>query len=50
LLSHHVGERALRRRAQKIQDNFGLLGTAVGALLAGAGSIYTGIRAVIGGF
>jgi len=50
MISHHVGERALRRRAQKIQNNFGLLTTAAGALVAGAGSIYTGIRAVIGGF
>jgi hypothetical protein len=50
MISHHVGERALRRRAQKIQNNFRLVGTAAGALIAGAGSIYTGIRAVIGGF
>lgn len=49
-ISHHVGERTLRRRAQKIQDNFRLLTAAAGALIAGAGSIYTGIRAVVGGF
>jgi len=49
IAGHHVGERALRRRAQKIQDNLGMLAPAAGALVAGAGSIYTGIRAVIGG-
>jgi|SRR5579863_5503036 len=50
MIGRHVGDRALRRRAQKIQDNFGTIAAAVGALSAGAGSIYTGIRALIGGF
>ena len=49
-IGRHVGDRALRRRAQKIQDNFGTVATAAAALLAGAGSIYTGIRAFLGGF
>jgi hypothetical protein len=44
----HVGNQALRRRAQKIQDNFGTIGTAAAALAAGAGSIYTGVRALTG--
>ena len=48
IIGRHVGEQALRRRAQKIQDNFGTIATAGAALAAGAGSIYTGIRALTG--
>jgi hypothetical protein len=48
MIGRHVGEQALRRRAQKIQDNFGTIATAAAALAAGAGSIYTGIRALMG--
>ncbi|HEY6922900.1 MAG TPA: hypothetical protein VI653_05495, partial [Steroidobacteraceae bacterium] len=48
LVGRHVGAQALRRRAQKIQDNFGTIATAGAALAAGAGSIYTGIRALMG--
>src|SRR5262249_29134377 len=47
-IGRHVGSQALRRRAQKIQDNFGTIGTAAAAVAAGAGSLYTGIRALIG--
>jgi len=47
-VGRHVGDQALRRRAQKIQDNFGTIATAAAALAAGAGSIYTGIRALTG--
>lgn len=48
MIGRHVGEQALRRRAQKIQDNFGTIATAAAALAAGAGSIYTGVRALLG--
>jgi hypothetical protein len=48
-IGRHVGEQALRRRAQKIQDNFGTIATAAGALVAGAGSLYTGLRAFLSG-
>jgi hypothetical protein len=48
MIGRHIGEQALRRRAQKIQDNFGTIGTAAAALAAGAGSIYTGVRALMG--
>jgi hypothetical protein len=48
MVGRHVGEQALRRRAQKIQDNFGTIATAAAALAAGAGSIYTGVRAWLG--
>jgi hypothetical protein len=50
LNGRHVGEQVLRRRAQKIQDNFGTIATMGGALLAAAGSIYTGLRAIMAGF
>jgi hypothetical protein len=43
-----VGVHALRRRAQKIQDNFRTIATAAAASAAGAGSIYTGVRALLG--
>jgi len=48
MAGRHVGAQALRRRAQKIQDNFRTIGTAAAALGAGVGSIYTGIRALLG--
>jgi hypothetical protein len=48
MAGRHVGEQALRRRAQKIQDNLGTIATAVAAVAAGAGSIYTGVRALVG--
>jgi hypothetical protein len=48
MVDRHVGVQALRRRAQKIQDNFRTIATVAAALAAGAGSIYTGIRALLG--
>ena len=48
IVGRHVGAQALRRRAQTIQDNFGTIATAGAAVAAGAGSIYTGIRALMG--
>jgi len=48
MIGRHVGEQALRRRAQTIQDNFGTVATAGAAVAAAAGSIYTGIRALWG--
>ena len=50
LVGQHVGDQALRRRAQKIQDNFGTIATMSGALVAAAGSLYTGLRAIVAGF
>jgi len=49
LTGGHVGSATLRRRAQKIQGNFGTIGTAMGALGTAGGSLYTGIRALMGG-
>lgn len=48
MIGRHVGEQALRRRAQKIQDSMGTIATAAAAVGAGAGSLYTGIRALMG--
>lgn len=50
LVGRHVGDQALRRRAQKIQNNFGTIATMGGALLAAGGSVYTGLRAIVTGF
>lgn len=50
IAGRHVGTQALRRRAQKIQDNFRTIATGATALGAGASSLYTGIRALLAGF
>lgn len=47
IIGRHVGKQALRRRAQRLQDNFRVIATAAVALAAGVGSIYTGIRALL---
>ena len=47
LTGGHVAGAALRRRAQKIQDNFGTIGTALGALGTAGGSLYAGIRVLM---
>lgn len=39
----------LRRRAQKVSDNLGMVGTAFGALGTAAASVYSGLRALTGG-
>src|SRR5262249_14673801 len=48
MTGRYVGAQALRRRARKIQDNFRTVGTAAAALVTGVGSIYTGMRALLG--
>jgi len=48
IAGRQVGTQALRRRAQKIQDNFQTVATGAAALGAGASSLYTGIRALVG--
>ena len=50
IAGRHVGTQALRRRAQKIQDNFKTIATGAAALGAGASSLYTGVRALLAGF
>jgi hypothetical protein len=39
----------LRRRAQRVADNLGMIGTAAGAVGTAGGSIFTGLRALFGG-
>lgn len=50
MAGRHVGTQALRRRAQKIQDNLKTIATGAAALGAGSSSLYTGIRALLAGF
>ncbi|MGA7307510.1 MAG: hypothetical protein WBX05_01020, partial [Pseudolabrys sp.] len=50
IAGRHVGTQALRRRAQKIQDNFRTIATGAAALGAGGSSLYTGVRALLAGF
>jgi len=49
ILGGPAGEQTLRRRAQKIADNLGTVGTAFGALGTAGASIFTGLRALFGG-
>jgi hypothetical protein len=49
LLGQHVGAEHLRRRARTIQDLMTTAGPAVGLLGTAAGSLYTGLKGVIGG-
>ena len=48
MIGRPVGAHALRRRAQKIQDNFRTIATGAATFAAGAGSLYTGVRSVFG--
>jgi hypothetical protein len=43
-----AGSQTLRRRAQKISDNLGTVGTALGALGTAGASIFAGLRALLG--
>ncbi len=44
-----ASSQTLRRRAQKVSDNLGKIGTALGALGTAGASIYSGLRVLIGG-
>jgi hypothetical protein len=48
LLGQHVGEDALRRRARRIQDLMKTVGPAVGLLTTVGGSIYAGLKGILG--
>jgi len=43
-----AGQQALRRRAQKISDNLGTIGTALGVLGTAGASLFAGLRALFG--
>jgi hypothetical protein len=48
-LGQHVGEEGLRRRARRIQDLMQTAGPLGGVIATAAGSIYTGLKGIIGG-
>jgi len=48
LLGQHVGEDTLRRRARRIQDLMKTLGPMVGLLTTAGGSIYAGLKGILG--
>ncbi len=48
LLGQHVGEEQLRRRARLIQDLMRTIGPLAGVVMTAAGSIYAGLKGVIG--
>lgn len=48
LLGQHVGEEQLRRRARLIQDLMQTAGPLAGVLVTAVGSIYAGLKGVIG--
>ncbi len=49
LLGRHVGEEHLRRRARTIQDLMTTAGPLVGVVVTAAGSVYAGLKGIIGG-
>lgn len=49
LLGQHVGEEHLRRRARTIQDLMTTVGPLVGVVATAAGSVYAGLKGIIGG-
>jgi hypothetical protein len=48
MLGQHVGEEQLRRRARTIQDLIRTIGPLVGVMATAGGSIYAGLKSVIG--
>jgi hypothetical protein len=49
MLGQHVGEEGMRRRARRIQDLMRTLGPLAGVVATAAGSIYTGLKGILGG-
>jgi hypothetical protein len=48
MLGQHVGRETMRRRARRIQDLMQTVGPLAGMLATAAGSVYTGLKGVIG--
>jgi hypothetical protein len=48
LLGQHVGEEQLRRRARSIQRLLTTVGPLVGVVVTAGGSIYTGLKSILG--
>ena len=49
MLGQHVGEEGMRRRARRIQDLMQTAGPLLGVVATAAGSIYTGLKGILGG-
>jgi hypothetical protein len=49
MLGQHVGEEGMRRRARRIQDLMQTAGPLSGVVATAAGSIYTGLKGILGG-
>jgi hypothetical protein len=47
-VGQHVGEDAMRRRARRIQDLMQTVGPLAGVVATAAGSIYTGLKGMLG--
>jgi hypothetical protein len=48
MLGQHVGEETMRRRARRIQDLMQTVGPLAGLVATAAGSIYTGLKGIVG--
>jgi hypothetical protein len=48
MLGQHVGEETMRRRARRIQDLMQTVGPLAGVVATAAGSIYTGLKGIVG--
>jgi len=48
MLGQHVGQETMRRRARRIQDLMQTVGPLAGVVATAAGSIYTGLKGVLG--
>ncbi len=48
MLGQHVGQETMRRRARRIQDLMQTVGPLAGVLATATGSIYTGLKGVLG--
>ena len=48
MLGQHVGKETMRRRARRIQDLIRTVGPLIGVLASAAGSIYTGLKGMLG--
>jgi len=48
MFGQHVGPEVLRRRARRIQELIKTLGPLAGVMVTLVGSIYTGLKSVLG--
>ncbi|HKS19398.1 MAG TPA: hypothetical protein VJS63_09350 [Bradyrhizobium sp.] len=48
MLGQHVGKETMRRRARRVQDLMQTVGPLAGMMATAAGSIYTGLKGVLG--